>query len=215
MRVRGGRVPFLDRHVERLVGSCPRANLMPPPADLSDHVEAHALRPPADRILRLEWNGATLVWEDRPWEPVPAVRLALSSVPHPGYSIKATDREAFDRADVEARGRDAEPLLVTEAGWIAETSRFAIAWFEGDALRLPDLGLDILPSIGRIRLMELAEERGIPVEVGRWRSQVLGGRAVFLVNAVRGIVPVSALDGDPVPRDPRLAALSDAFWPSA
>lgn len=214
MRVRNGRIPLLHRHVERLVGSCPVADLLPPPRDLATHAAAHALRPPADRILRLEWNSLTLTWDDREWRPLTRLRLAVSRVVHPGYPIKSTDRRAFDRAAAEAAEGDAdEPLLLTADGLIAETARFAVAWFEGDVLRVPDLRLDILPSIGRIRLMELAEARRIRVESGRWPADVLADRPIFLVNAARGVVPVSALNGRAVPRDARIPVLADAFWP--
>lgn len=216
MRVRDGRIPLLQRHIERLVGSCPVADLLPPPRDLALHAEAHALRPPADRILRLEWNSLTLTWDDREWRPLPPVRLGIATVPHPGYPIKSTDREAFDAAAAEVARRDAdEPLLLTADGAVAETARFAVAWFEGDTLRVPAMRLDILPSIGRIRLMELAEGRRIRVEAGVWPAERLVERPVFLVNAVRGVVPVAALDGRPVPRDARIAVLADAFWPRA
>jgi len=214
MRVIGGRVPLLERHVERLVGSCPRANLLPPPGDLVEHAHAHALRPPADRVLRLEWNGATVTWDDRDATPLRRMRLVIVAEPHPGYPIKVTERDAFDRAVAEAAERDAdEPLLLTPEGWIAETARFAIAWIYGEVIRVPSLDLDILPSIGRIRVMELAEEQDLRVETGEWPRDELDGCPMFLVNAARGIVPVASLDGTPLPRHPHVTALAEAFWP--
>lgn len=216
MRVLGGRVPFLERHVERLVGSCPRANLLPPPGDLAEHAMAHALRPPADRILRLEWNGATLTWDDRDASAIRRMRLVVAAEPHPGYSIKVTDRDAFDRAVAEAHARDAdEPLLLTPDGVVAETARFAVAWIRGEIIQVPSLDLDILASIGRIRVMELAEELGLRVETGVWPGEDLDGCPMFLVNAARGIVPVSSFEGVPLPRHAHIGALANAFWPRA
>ena len=216
MRVLGGRVPFLDRHLERLVGSCPRVNLIPPPRDLADHAVAHALRPPADRVLRIEWNGATLTWDDRNAEPMRRMRLVVSGEPHPGYPVKSTVREAFDRATADVAARDAdEPLLLTPDGAVAETARFAVAWLHDGIIRMPSLELEILPSIGRIRVLELAEAQGLRVEVGAWPRSALADRPVFLMNAARGVVPVTSLDGHPVPRHPRVAEFAEAFWPRA
>jgi len=56
-----------------------------------------------------------------------------------------------------------------------------------------------------MELTDVKEER-VPVVA-------LAGRSLFIVNAVRGIVEVGVFDGAPVPRDPRTAELSFAFWP--
>ena len=56
-----------------------------------------------------------------------------------------------------------------------------------------------------MELTDVKEER-VPVVA-------LAGHSLFIANAVRGIVEVAAFDGSPVPRDPRTAELSFAFWP--
>jgi branched-subunit amino acid aminotransferase/4-amino-4-deoxychorismate lyase len=88
-------------------------------------------------------------------------------------------------------------------------------WIDGKSLRLPDLALEILPSIGRARVLELAVETGLTPAPGRYGVDALGGKPVFLVNAVRGVVPVASLDGVQTPSHSAVARLAAAFWPSS
>lgn len=216
MRVREGEIPFLAAHHERLNAACDVVGLMRPPPDFATEAAAHALRAPADRMLRVEWNGAALVWEDQERPPAPRVRVALAREPHPGYPVKSTERAAFDRATKEAEGRRAdEALLLTREGVVAETPRYAVAWFVGEMLQLPSLEVGILPGVGRRRLLELAAAQGMRVGEGTWRVGALTGRPLILVNAASGIVPVATLEGRAPPKDARIAQLAEAFWPSA
>jgi branched-subunit amino acid aminotransferase/4-amino-4-deoxychorismate lyase len=54
--------------------------------------------------------------------------------------------------------------------------------------------------------MTAAKEERVPIAA-------LAGRSLFITNAVRGVVEVSALQGARVPRDPRTAELASEFWP--
>lgn len=216
MRVRGGQIPFLARHVARLTAGCHRADLLAPPRDLAERAASHAMRVPADRVMRVEWNGAALRWDDRDRPRAHPMRVAVVEIPHPGYPVKSVERVAFDVAGEQAARAGAdEPLLRTADGYVAETARFAIAWIDGSSLRVPELELNILPSLGRARVLELAASLGLVAAPGRYRLDALAGRAVFLVNAVRGVVPVESLDGVSVPSHPALSGLGDAFWPTS
>ena len=116
------------------------------------------------------------------------------------------------RAEAQANGAD-EGLLLTADGFVAEGTLFAVAWFEGDTLRVPSLDLAILPSIGRARVIEIAGSLGIPVEEGAFGIEDLYGRPALAVTAVRGVFSLRSLDGRPVPPDERIQQLADAFWP--
>ena len=50
------------------------------------------------------------------------------------------------------------------------------------------------------------------MEQGRYPKQALGGKSLFLTNAVRGIVPIASLDGAPVTADSRTVDLALRFW---
>lgn len=215
MRIARGTLPLLDRHITRLNDSCHVLQLMAPPSDTGTEAQEHGMRPPADRVVRIQWDGGTMRWDDRDLTPAPT-RVVVVAEPHRGYAHKTTDRTAFDRAQEQAQGRGGEEaLLLTEEGFVAEAARFAVAWVDGNSLRVPALDLGILPSIGRARLLELAGDVGLRVEPGRYPPEALEGRPVALINAVQGVVPVRLLDGLPLPPDPRLAEAQSRFWPSA
>ncbi len=198
MRVYRGTLPLLDGHMARLHDACIRLDLLAPPPDIREEAEGHGLRPPADRVVRIQWDGGAIVWDDRDLPADGAIRLALVREPHTGYPVKSTDRAMFERAAAEAgrKGAD-EPLLCTEEGWVAESPRFALAWFEGEAICLPALDLGILPSVGRARLMDVAADAGLDVQEVRCTPDALVGKPLVLVNAVQGVCEVAALNGVP------------------
>jgi branched-subunit amino acid aminotransferase/4-amino-4-deoxychorismate lyase len=106
------------------------------------------------------------------------------------------------------RGGADDALLVTEAGYVAEGTTWSLFWWEGDRLCTPALDLGILPGVGRARVMELAPAAEVRVTLAAF-----AGRSLFLVNAVRGIVPIGSFRGRDVPLDARTAELSHRFWP--
>jgi len=184
-----------------------------PPADLRAVLLDEAHSGEADAVLRVQWDGTLLITR-RELPSLDPVRVITSSVAHTGYRVKTTDRDIFDRARAEARERDAdEGILLTADGYVAEGSLFAIGWFEGGVVRVPSLELGILPSIGRARALEVAGELGLEVEEGCFERAELEGRPAWITTAVRGVVPVALLDGDPVPTDRRTALLAQHFWP--
>ena len=103
--------------------------------------------------------------------------------------------------------------MLTADGCVAEGSLLAIGWFEGDVVRAPALELGILPSIGRARALQVALELGMEVEEGCFGLAEMEGRAAWITTAVRGVVPIALLDGDPVPTDPGTDLLARHFWP--
>lgn len=214
MRVRHGTIPLLGRHLARLAANARAAGLAQPP-DLEAKVRA-AVPESADRAMRLEWDGSALEVAVRPLRSRQPMVVVTSSVPHPGYRVKTTDREAFEQARQEAErlGAD-EALLLTPGGFVAEGTLFAVLWFHEDRLCAPSLDLGILPSIGRERVLEVATEMGYAVAEGRYPRSALDGRAAFAVTATRGVFGIAVLDGVPVPGDPRIAGLAARFWPDA
>jgi branched-subunit amino acid aminotransferase/4-amino-4-deoxychorismate lyase len=216
MRVRSGGLPFVDQHLARLAHSAAMLRLPTPSAVLRTVALERAARGPANRVLRLGWSTDGAAWSEREVGPERPRRVVTVGVPHRPYPVKSEDRVAFDRAlaEAEAAGGD-EPLLLTRDGYVAETARFAVVWWDADVLCVPDPALGILPSLGLARLLALATEQGIPVAAGRYARAALDGRSVALVNAVRGIVPVDTLDGVQIAASPALSPLSVAFWPVA
>src|SRR5881409_506489 len=207
MRVRGGRIPFLERHLARLDRSLKELGLPRPARDVAALVTPFAAT--GDAVLRVEVcdGRATVTVRELPALEPPAVITA--SEPHQPYPHKTTDRDAFVDAAAEAEVAEADDaLLVTHEGWVAEGTVWSVFWWDGAALRTPALELGVLPGIGRGRLLELTQQ----VEEGRYPREALEGRSLFLTNAVRGLVPIASLDGRPVPADSRTADLARRFW---
>ncbi len=94
------------------------------------------------------------------------------------------------------------------SGWVAEGTTWNVFWWDGGGLRTPALDLEILPGIGRTRVLELGKGQET-----RAPRAALDGKSLFLVNAVRGILPLASLDGARVPADGRTAELARRFWP--
>jgi branched-subunit amino acid aminotransferase/4-amino-4-deoxychorismate lyase len=209
MRVREGSIPFLDRHLARLARSLGALGLPRPSQDLA--VLVTPFSETGDAVLRLEvWDGrAAVTVRELPLLEPPSVITA--SEPHLPYPYKTTERDRFADAAREAVVAEADDaLLLTHEGCVAEGTVWSVCWWDEDALRTPPLVLGILPGIGRARVLELA-----PSEEPRCARPGLEGKSVFLVNAVRGVVPIASLDGAPVPADPRTAELARRFWPAS
>lgn len=211
IRVREGRIPFLAQHLARLQDGTAAFGIAVRPG-LEQRIRRAATEP--ELVLRVTVAEGEETIEPR---PVPARRLVhvvVAGVVHAPYRLKTTHREAFERAREEAAARGAdEALLLTAGGFLAEGSITGVAFWQ-DGLCVPELGLGILPSIGRGRLIELARAEGIAVREGRWARPDFTGRAMLLVNSVRGMMEVETLDGVAVPQAAPAAGLVARFWPS-
>jgi len=208
LRVREGRIPFLERHLARLAGSIAALGLPRPAQD-----PAALLRPFAgteDAVLRLEVCDGRASLTVRELPPLFPPAVITASEPHPPYPHKTTLRDCFADAAREAEIAEADDaLLVTHDSLVAEGTVWSVFWWDGKRLRTPALELGILPGIGRARVIELAKQ----VEEGRYPREALEGRNLFLTNAVRGVVPLASLDGAAVALDPRTTELARRFWP--
>lgn len=203
IRVRNGVAPLWYLHMRRLSESCRTLGV---PFPLRFDVPSGG----PDRVVKLEVgpNGVTVT--ERALELSTSVRLATVRTLHPAYPHKTAVRDAFLRAREEAAAAGADDaLLLTKQGMVAECGIWSLFWWEGRRVAGPPLGLGVLRGIARMRIEEL---QGPLVEQTLTRSQ-LGGRALFVANAVRGVVPVVALDGVATPKSPHLEALAAHFWP--
>ncbi|MGI9040597.1 MAG: aminotransferase class IV [Gemmatimonadales bacterium] len=205
VRIRDGSAPLWYLHLRRLATSC-KALGIPLPGEL--------LTPAGgpDRVHRLEVGRAGVEITERPLGGLASVRLVTSSVPHRPYPHKTTDRGQFDRALTVARASGADDaLLLTPGGaYLAECAVWALFWWEDGRVCTPALELGILPSVARARVAELAgggglRERRVGVDGVR-------GRALFLGNAARGLVPVASLDREEVPEAAETSVLARRFW---
>jgi branched-subunit amino acid aminotransferase/4-amino-4-deoxychorismate lyase len=161
-------------------------------------------------VLRAQAEIGGVQITERPLGPITPIRLITSQVLHQPYRHKTNGRSQFDRTLEEARAASADDgLLLTAAGYVAETAIWALFWWEAGTLCAPALDLGVLRSVSRARIAQLTgavQERTV-TRAG------LEGRSLFASNAARGIVLVASLDGRPVPEHPETARLQEAFWP--
>jgi branched-subunit amino acid aminotransferase/4-amino-4-deoxychorismate lyase len=207
MRVRGGRLPWLGRHLARLHSSVAALKLTLPSQDIVDLVRIAAGS--GDRVVRLELCDGHVEISTRGIPELTPVRLVVSEEEYRPYPHKTTQREPFGRAFANARRGGADDALLVKAdNYVTEGTAWSLFWWKNGTLCTPAEELGILPGVGRSRIMEL-----VGVQEERARPGELAGRSMFLVNAVRGIVEISRLQGEPIPRDARTAELSASFWP--
>lgn len=110
-----------------------------------------------------------------------------------------------------------DALLANEAGDVAEATTSNVYLVAGGRLATPTLDAGILEGTTRRRVLALARGAGIPVEEARVRPEALvAADEVLLSSSVRGVMPVTRLDGRPVgdgrpgPVTRRLHALFEA-----
>ena len=116
----------------------------------------------------------------------------------PMAGLKSLSRGFHLAAEREARAHGADDaLLLGQHGEIRECSRWNVfAQLPGDRLVTPTLTGAFLPGITRGRLLGLVRELGIDChERTLHREELLPDVALFVTNAVYGVVPVRALDG--------------------
>lgn len=203
IRIRNGVAPLWYLHLRRLSESCRTLGV---PFPLKMEVPQGG----PDRVVRLEVGPKGMTVTERPLELSTSVRLATVQTVHPGYAHKTTARDAFLEARAEAARLGADDaLLLTAKGIVAECGIWSLFWWEGDRVAAPPMGLGVLRGIARMRIEEIG---GRVVEQSLTRAQ-LAGKPLFVANAVRGVVPVVALDGARVPESGYFGALAARFWP--
>jgi branched-subunit amino acid aminotransferase/4-amino-4-deoxychorismate lyase len=203
IRIRNGAAPLWYLHLRRLALSC-KALGIPLPGELP---------PPEggpDRVYRLEVGMRGVQVSERLVGSTAPVKLLISRVAHHSYTYKTTERTQFDRALDAARaaGMD-DALLLTPGGFLAETAIYSVLWWEDGTLCGPAFDLGVLPGVGRARLTELVGK----VEERHSGLEELRERPLFLVNSVRGVVPVATLEGQQVVESRETDTLAARFWP--
>jgi branched-subunit amino acid aminotransferase/4-amino-4-deoxychorismate lyase len=203
IRIRNGVAPFWYLHLRRLAVSC-KALGIPLPAELP---------PPEggpDRVHRLMVGMRGVEVSEKLVGSTAPVKLIVSRVGHHPYPHKTTERAQFDRALDTARGAEADDaLLLTPGGFVAETSIFSVLWWEEGKLCAPAFDLGVLPGVGRARLAELVGQ--VEERHSTWKE--IRELPMFLVNSVRGMVRVGAVQGEPVPSLKQTDELAARFWP--
>jgi len=187
--------PRLGRHLDRLAASAARFDRPCDPGAVERaFLERTATLPSAPHRVRIELapdGGISLLAEPfvrdrRAW----TVALVGPPVDPRDLSLfhKTTRRERYDEALARALSLGAdEPLLVNSRGELTEGARTnLVVELEGRRLT-PALGCGLLPGVLRGELLE----RGRAAEAVLRSADLVAARRVWMVNALRGSIPVA------------------------
>jgi D-alanine transaminase len=92
-----------------------------------------------------------------------------------------------------------EAILVHPDGYVTEGSSTSVFWVRGGTLGAFPLGPEILPSISRGIVIEIAHDHGIPlVEEHMPLERFRAADEIFLASTTPEVCPIITLDGAPV-----------------
>jgi para-aminobenzoate synthetase/4-amino-4-deoxychorismate lyase len=132
---------------------------------------------------------------------LPAVSLCTELMAGGLGAHKWTDRRGLDRRRKRQALREDEQLLFQGAdSYVLETDRSNVFAVAGGTIRTPVTDGRILPGITRAHLLDHFRPYGCRVEAAPVHRRDLDAASeVFVTNAVRGVVPVTSIDGQAVP----------------
>lgn len=88
----------------------------------------------------------------------------------------------------------AEAVFASPDGTLLEGAHSAILFLKNGKAFIPSLSLPILPSIGRKFAIQMLKAWGIPLIEGRFpASWLFEAGAIYLVNALRGLLPIETV----------------------
>jgi branched-chain amino acid aminotransferase len=228
LRTYGGRPFALARHFARLRLSASRLGISIPQDDAALGATLHDLlsrAANAESFVRLivtrglgdisyhfeRVKGPTVVMAVKPFEGFPESSYE-DGVPLALVSVRRNHRDALDPAiksnnllnnvlavrEAQAKGA-AEPILLNQAGQVAEGASTNVFLVRGGVAVTPPLEAGILHGITREVVLELAREGGIPVREETVTPEALRqADEVFITSSTREVMPARAIDDHPV-----------------
>jgi aminodeoxychorismate lyase len=224
MRVCNGRPFRMAQHLERMMRGADFLKIKCPftPKELQDFAgQLIGKNKTSDAILRVTLTrgpgerGYTPKPDGKPTvvmsqHPAPALENMIQwSLATSSFRVPATDplaafktmnklTQVMARIEAIEKGAD-EALLINTNGEVAETASGNLFWvFRGRVCTVPaDRG--VLPGITRAVVLEICQTLGLQtnqrvIKPGGLRN----AKGIFITQSAFGIVPVTALDGEPV-----------------
>lgn len=227
LRTYGGRPFHLDRHLARLRSSAGRLGIpLPADGDFARDIDAVLVRAGnAESYIRLmvsrgvgdvsyhfdRVSGPTRVVIVKPYEGLPE-RAYAEGVAVIVASVRRNSPRALDPAiksgnlinnilavrEAQAAGA-LEPILLNEAGEVAEGASANVFIVKGGAVLTPPLGAGILPGVTRALLLEIGRGLGLPMREESLRvAGLMAADEAFITSTLKEAVPVRTIDGKPV-----------------
>lgn len=228
LRTYGGRPFHLGRHLARLRDSASMLGIAIPRADGDlaadlDRLLAAAANPESyiriivsrgvgeisykfDRV-----TGPTIVMAARAYDAFPDA-MYRDGIPVVVSTIQRNSRKALDPAmkscnlinnilavrEAQAKGA-AEPIMLNDAGDVAEGASCNVFLVERGRLVTPPLDAGILPGVTRELTLEAAAAIGVPSSEERVTvPRLLGADEVFITSTLKELMGVATIDGKPV-----------------
>lgn len=214
IHIREGRPLFLADHLRRLHGAAHALSLeLPLSVDaLAAMVIQQATFWRAARLKLVLYRAGDGTY--MPLTREAHLRLGISSLMQEGFPLAAPRRlvvfppgftvatpwsgfkllsaVGYVQAAAYARAQGCDDAIVLSAeGYLAETSRANLFFWDGRILHTPALRTGCVRGILRNRVIEAAKSLGIPLQEGLYPPHILReAREVFTANVIQGIVPV-------------------------
>jgi branched-chain amino acid aminotransferase len=228
LRTYGGRPFELGRHLARLRDSARRLDIAIPPTDAAlasdlDRLLRRAANPESyiriivtrgvgeisyrfDRV-----KGPTIMMAAREHVPFPDAQYA-AGIPVIISSLRRNSPRSLDPAmkscnlinnilavrEAQAKGA-AEPLMLNDAGEVAEGASANVFIVSGGGLVTPPLSAGILPGVTRALVLEIAGRIGVPaVERTVTVEGLMAADEAFITSTLKEVMPIATIDGRPV-----------------
>ncbi len=222
LRVFAGKMPFLERHLERLFGGMATLSLERP-----EHYNSAFFRSEIEKLGTIEgdfrvrlnvfraFGGKYLPHNHQPQflisaepHPEPIFKLQPNglqlgfcpTVTLPSYTptlgAKTMNSLPYILASIyfQNQGWD-NCILCNEQGHLAETANANLFFIRQNILHTPAASTGLLPGTMRQLIIELAQAQSIKVKEGTWPLEELAeADGVFLTNAIQGIRWVESLE---------------------
>lgn len=226
MRARDGRIAYLDRHLRRFIESAAWLELpLPDEAELRRGLsEILAATGGGDQRVRLTVTRGPAGRFDRPDDVPPTLQIITRPASLPPATMRAC--MALYRRDemnylhrfkttsylvnvlssryAKTRKYD-EALFLNTWGELTEGSTTNLFLLRGDRLQTPPDDAGILPGVMRSVLLDEAYRADLQAEkTPLLLKDLFAAEAVYLTNAVIGIVPLVSLDGQKLGNPPPL-----------
>lgn len=160
--------------------------------------------------------GAAIVIVEPLAEALEEVALAVVDWPLPrrdgrGHKTLAYLDHVIARELARAGGAD-EALRLDAGGRVVEGATCNVFVVASDTVMTPPTDTGALPGIVRARVLALCEAAGVRAVVRPITlDDVRGAGELFVTSSLRGVVPVTRLDGEPCRRGPITGRLARAY----
>ena len=228
VRTYGGRPFMIEEHLARLRRSGEEIRLALPQSDAALAAEVHAaieaagnpesyvrimvtrgvgpidLAPPADErpsviVIVRELVDPT----GDEWARGMRIAIVRPARPHPGGPRRTAKTGNYltnvvAKIDAQRAGAD-DALLVNAAGDVTEGTTWNLFAARDGTLATPSIDSGLLPGLTRGLVLVVLRDEGIACEERRVRpAEVAAADELFLTSSTRGVVPVVAVDGEPI-----------------